>query len=221
MLRHLGDFPLRLREHGHARYEYTPCPPVGYPEIEEELWCHKYYLRHLVDEARFPDWPVREALPLLQSLLDAWRAELARQPLSMTEAEACAVLGVAPEEGGAVPEEARKAAFRRLARLYHPDRNPQGRELFERVREAYARLQAGATGGQGPQPWRLLLILKAQCLVYRRCARELRPFKYAGYDLLLQVKISRECGEAVGWLEEWEAGILIRECNSLNNNETH
>ncbi|KAK2077974.1 hypothetical protein QBZ16_003842 [Prototheca wickerhamii] len=194
MLRHLGDFPLRLREHGHARYEYTPCPPVGYPEIEEELWCHKYYLRHLVDEARFPDWPVREALPLLQSLLDAWRAELARQPLSMTEAEACAVLGVAPEEGGAVPEEARKAAFRRLARLYHPDRNPQGRELFERVREAYARLQAGATGGQGPQPWRLLLILKAQCLVYRRCARDLRPFKYAGYDLLLQALELPEAG---------------------------
>lgn len=34
MLRHLGDFPARLREHGHSLYEYTPCPPVGYPEIE-------------------------------------------------------------------------------------------------------------------------------------------------------------------------------------------
>lgn len=34
MLRHLGDFPRRLREHAHAVYEYTPCPPVGYPEIE-------------------------------------------------------------------------------------------------------------------------------------------------------------------------------------------
>lgn len=34
MLRHLGDFPRRLRECCHAVYEYTPCPPVGYPEIE-------------------------------------------------------------------------------------------------------------------------------------------------------------------------------------------
>lgn len=34
MLRHLGDFPRRLRECSHAVYEYTPCPPVGYPEIE-------------------------------------------------------------------------------------------------------------------------------------------------------------------------------------------
>lgn len=34
MLRHLGDFPRRLREHCHAVYEFTPCPPVGYPEVE-------------------------------------------------------------------------------------------------------------------------------------------------------------------------------------------
>jgi DnaJ family protein C protein 13 len=34
MLRHLGDFPGRLRESCHALYDYTPCPPVGYPEIE-------------------------------------------------------------------------------------------------------------------------------------------------------------------------------------------
>ena len=28
------------------------------------------------------------------------------------------------------------------------------------VQQAYERLQAGAAGGQGPQPWRLLLLLK-------------------------------------------------------------
>ena len=46
MLRHLGDFPRRLREHCHQVYEYTPCPPVGYPEIEVRaclsitfVWC--------------------------------------------------------------------------------------------------------------------------------------------------------------------------------------
>lgn len=39
MLRHLGDFPRRLRESCHAVYEYLPCPPVGYPEIEVGLQC--------------------------------------------------------------------------------------------------------------------------------------------------------------------------------------
>ena len=66
---------------------------------------------------------------------------------------------------------------RRLARQYHPDKNPVGRERFQGVQAAYERLQAGAAGGQGPQPWRVLLILRAQCLLFRRCPEVLAPFK--------------------------------------------
>ena len=67
MLQHLGDFPGRLAEHGHAVYEYTPCPPVGYPELADELWCHRYYLRNLCDEERFPDWRIVDHVPFLQA----------------------------------------------------------------------------------------------------------------------------------------------------------
>lgn len=45
------------------------------------------------------------------------------------------------------------------------------------VQAAYERLQAGAAGGQGPQPWRILLLLRAQCVLFRRCPEELAPFK--------------------------------------------
>jgi DnaJ family protein C protein 13 len=55
------------------------------------------------------------------------------------------------------------------------------------VQKAYERLQAGAAGGQGPQPWRLLLMLRAQCILFRRYAAVLAPFKYAGYPQLLEV----------------------------------
>ncbi|KAL2225089.1 UNVERIFIED_CONTAM: DnaJ subfamily C GRV2, partial [Sesamum indicum] len=40
-------------------------------------------------------------------------------------------------------------------------------------------------GLQGPQSWRLLLLLKGQCILYRRYGNVLMPFKYAGYPMLL------------------------------------
>lgn len=40
-------------------------------------------------------------------------------------------------------------------------------------------------GLQGPQTWRLLLLLKGQCILYRRYGTVLMPFKYAGYPMLL------------------------------------
>ena len=73
MHHHLGDFPRKLEQHAHAVYEYVVCPPVGYPELKEEMWCHRYYLRNLCDE-RFADWPIVEHIPLLQvNLIQRWR----------------------------------------------------------------------------------------------------------------------------------------------------
>ena len=52
---------------------------------------------------------------LCQALLDEWRAELARKPMSMSEAEACRVLEYTPGEDG-LQEEGLKAAYRTMAR---------------------------------------------------------------------------------------------------------
>jgi hypothetical protein len=80
---------------------------------------------------------------------------------------------------------------------YHPDKNPspEARAKFLQVQKAYERLQAGAAGGQGPQAWRLLLMLKAQCILFRRYAEILAPFKYAGYPQLLEV-LRQQTGSA-------------------------
>lgn len=59
-----------------------------------------------------PLWASTAFQCMVQALLGEWRAELARKPLSMTEADACQVLGVSPNEQGHVDEEALKAAYR-------------------------------------------------------------------------------------------------------------
>jgi len=35
-------------------------PVIVFPQLETELFCNIYYLRHLCDTSRFPDWPIKD-----------------------------------------------------------------------------------------------------------------------------------------------------------------
>lgn len=48
--------------------------------------------------------------------MEAWRTELSRQPLAMTEGQACEALGLTPGPDGSVTEDDMRRAYRGLAR---------------------------------------------------------------------------------------------------------
>lgn len=122
---HVADFTPRLLSNTRALYQYCPIPLISYPQLENELFCNMYYLRHLCDTLRFPDWPIKEPVKLLKDILGAWKKEVEKKPPSMSANDALEVLGLDRETSH--DEAAIRKSYFRLAQKYHPDKNPEGR----------------------------------------------------------------------------------------------
>lgn len=62
--------------------------------------------------------------------------------------------------------EVRRAYFK-LAQKYHPDKNPDGREVFEQITSAYELLTSNVHHSTLPDLQRIILCLQAQSIVYK------------------------------------------------------
>jgi len=182
---HVADFTPRLQSNTRSLYQYCPIPVILYPQLENELFCNIYYLRHLCDTTKFPDWPVKDPVRLLKDILEAWKAEVEKKPPSMSINDAYDVLNLPKDVGRHDEAQIRKAYFR-LAQKYHPDKNPEGREIFESVNKAYEFLCSRAKITEGPDPENIILILKGQSILFSRYKDILEPYKYAGYPMLIK-----------------------------------
>ncbi|ELP94462.1 DnaJ domain containing protein, partial [Entamoeba invadens IP1] len=174
---HLGDFPSRLGINPLAVYSHVPIAPIVYEELKGELYCGKVYLKQLCNEDEYPDYFIADPVGLLQSILRTW-VEMEDEPKKMSQEEAKKVLGVEDFED---KNKLRKAYFK-LAQKYHPDRNPEGRDMFEKVNVAYTQL---SEAGPEDNEEKIDLILHSQCILYEKCGEALSPYKYAGYALLV------------------------------------
>jgi DnaJ homolog subfamily C member 13 len=186
---HLADFTPRLRSNTRALYQYCPIPLIVYPQLEFELFCNIYYLRHLCDERRFAEWPIKEPVELLKDCLLSWKLEVDKTPPSMSRDDAYEILELkkANEPMSQVPDEAKiRKAYFKLAQIYHPDKNPEGREMFEKVNKAYEFLCSAIKVKEGPDPENIGLILKTQIILFKRYSDILMPYKYAGYAMLIK-----------------------------------
>ncbi|XP_054876884.1 dnaJ homolog subfamily C member 13-like isoform X2 [Poeciliopsis prolifica] len=183
---HIADFSPRLQSNTRALYQYCPIPVISFPQLDNELFCNIYYLRHLCDTIHFPNWPIRDAVKLLKDTLEAWKREVEKKPPSMSVDDAYDVLNLPKGQGQHEESKIRKAYFR-LAQKYHPDKNPEGRDMFEKVNKAYEFLcTKSARIVDGPDPENIILILKTQSILFNRHQQELEPYKYAGYPMLIK-----------------------------------
>ncbi|XP_016394510.1 dnaJ homolog subfamily C member 13 [Sinocyclocheilus rhinocerous] len=136
----------------------------------------------------------RIKVKLLKDTLDAWKREVEKKPPSMSVDDAYEVLNLPKGQGQHEESKIRKAYFR-LAQKYHPDKNPDGRDMFEKVNKAYEFLcTKSARIVDGPDPENIILILKAQSILFNRHKQELEPYKYAGYPMLIKT-ITMETGD--------------------------
>ncbi|XP_023012432.2 receptor mediated endocytosis 8 isoform X1 [Leptinotarsa decemlineata] len=181
---HIADFTPRLRGHTMVRYHYIPIPAVRYPQLENELFCNIFYLRHLCDTAKFPDWPIPDPIQLLKDVLEAWKSEVEKKPPQMTIRDAYENLGLEDKHHD---EATVRKAYYRLAQQFHPDKNPEGRDTFEKVNQAYEFLCSRSSwAGDGPNPHNIVLVLQTQSILFKRYSEELQPYKYAGYPQLIK-----------------------------------
>ncbi|XP_071508513.1 dnaJ homolog subfamily C member 13-like [Diadema antillarum] len=183
---HIADFSPRLRSNTRSLYQYCPIPVVNYPQLDKELFVNIYYLKHLCDATRFPDWPIKDPVKLLKDILEEWKKEVEKKPPTMSIDEAYETLKLSTGTGGHEEGVIRKAYFR-LAQKYHPDKNPEGRDMFELVNKAYEFLCSKSSRlTEGPNPENIVLILRAQSILFERYKEVLEPYKYAGYPMLIK-----------------------------------
>ena len=198
---HLGDFPARLRQFSLAQYEYVPIPKVHYAKLDTEIFVHEYYLRNLCDEVRFPEWPIGEPLRLLRETIERWRSEMSKGVVDSSVRDAKTLLELPDKFENA---DLRKA-YKNLARKYHPDKNPDGREMFEKIHVAYELLSSIELQVTETDMINVMLLLKTQNIIYRRFPGKIADQKYPAYPLLLTVLNPPDKGVQ---LNDVDAGIL-------------
>ena len=123
----------------------------------------------------------------------------------MSADDAYSVLGIVKKDGKPVEESLIRRSYFSLAQKYHPDKNPDGRDMFEKVNKAYEFL-CSRTGKvtDGPDPSNLLLILKTQVILFSRYSAG----KFQSFSAIRFFK--NNSGEILQWHDPYFDRLIAR-----------
>ena len=124
---HLAEFSPRLKSNTRSLYQYCPIPIIVYPQLQNEIFCNIYYLKHLCDEKRFGGWKIKEPVQLLKDCLIAWKKEIEKKPPTMSIYDAYEILELISKEEketntSTIDDNKIRRAYFKLAQKYHPDK---------------------------------------------------------------------------------------------------
>ena len=181
---HISKFTSKLLCNHLIVYQYCPIPTIVYAILQSELFCSPYYLKHLCDLNQFPHWNIPKPVELLGEILKCWSAEMNKKPSSLSVDKCLHVLNITSDN--LTTNDIRRAYYK-LAPTYHPDRNPEGRAMFDAIQEAYTFLCRESSTHQGPSRLNISLLLETQCILFDRFGDIFSQYRYAGYPLLIAV----------------------------------
>lgn len=120
---------------------------------------------------------------LLRESIETWRGEMSKGIVDSTVGEAKKLLQL----GERFDNKELRKAYKALARQYHPDKNPNGREMFEKIHVAYELLSSIELQVTETDMSNVVLLMKTQNIIYRRFASSVSDQKYPAYKLLIAV----------------------------------
>ena len=185
-----------------------------------------------MQKVRFPDWPICEPVEVFRSCLEEWKKQMSRDTTQEENEQKNArrTLGLNIGDDGSDL----RRAYRSLARKYHPgmlftngsfllflflkiclkiDKNPAGRDMFEKIQVAYELLLPVVEGGgkiEGDEEdgqaddddadddaakgigggkvgmAAIKILLKTQIIICKRHKDEIGAYKYPAYEMLLE-----------------------------------
>ena len=189
--RHVDGYLELLKTEANPVWTYTPLPPIHYAELDEEVYCGKYYLRYLSEHSV---GVVKSPTSLITSMKNEWIREGKRRGLSMSREEALALLHLT--EGDVTEDNSTENDVKEdnptqsntedlLNDAYWREWTSSDAEMRKKLLLALNILTGFAITATAPIRDRLFLLVQVQCQLYVNCYPRLTSYHYPSFEMLI------------------------------------